>query len=111
MLIVHPLDVHDCRRHLAWNHERQGRSSGRRNSHNVENERAAPRIPSLCSERWNICRERAPLWSRRDHNVAKGDVALFAALQIDRSGQGFVAVQRATGDAGNLPIVDDRVAV
>ena len=51
------------------------------------------------------------LESRRDHNIAESDAALFAALQIDRTGHRLMAVERATCDAGNLLIVDDGRAV
>ncbi len=44
-------------------------------------------------------------------DVAIGDVSLFAALQVDRAGRAFVAVDGAAGDAGNLLVVDDGLAV
>ena len=47
----------------------------------------------------------------RDHDVAKGDMTLLAALQVDRTGHRFMAVECAAGDAGNLLIVDDGCAV
>jgi hypothetical protein len=54
-------------------------------------------------------RELALGWS--DHDVAKGYVALFATLEIDGTGQGFMAVECTTGDTGNLLIIDDGLAV
>src|ERR1700760_435303 len=47
----------------------------------------------------------------RDHDVAKGNMTLLAALQVDRPGHRFMAVECAAGDAGNLLIVDDGCAV
>src|SRR5579871_6504587 len=46
-----------------------------------------------------------------DGDVAKGDMALFAALQVDRPGRSFVAVEGAPGNAGNLLVVDHGLAV
>jgi len=43
----------------------------------------------------------------RDDDVAKATWPFFAALQIDGSGHGFVAVERAAGDAGDFLIVDN----
>lgn len=45
------------------------------------------------------------------HNVSKRDATLLAALQVNRAGQRFVAIERAARDAGNLLISDDRPAI
>ena len=47
----------------------------------------------------------------RNHDIPIGDVSLLAALQINRAGLAFVAVERAAGDARNLLVVDDGLAV
>src|ERR1700758_3191876 len=47
----------------------------------------------------------------RDHDVAKGNMPLLAALQVDRPGHRFMAVECAAGNAGNLLIVNDGCAV
>src|SRR5258708_26754026 len=49
------------------------------------------------------------LWS--DDNAAKLDLAFFAALQIYRAGQAFVAVQRTAGDSRNFLLINYRLAV
>src|SRR5579862_9496491 len=46
-----------------------------------------------------------------DHYIAKGDLSFFAALQIDGAGRRLVAVDCAAGDAGDLPIIDDGLAI
>src|SRR4051812_3615126 len=51
------------------------------------------------------------LQCRRDHDVAKGDMTLLAALQINGAGHCLVAIEGAAGEAGDLLIVDDSGAV
>ena len=51
------------------------------------------------------------LEGRRDNDVAKGNMTLLAALQVDRPGHRFMAVECAACDAGNLLIVNDGCAV
>lgn len=46
-----------------------------------------------------------------DRDVAKEDVAFFAALKVDGAGLTFAAVERAAGKAGNFLVVDDDLAV
>jgi hypothetical protein len=38
------------------------------------------------------------------HNVSKPDATLLAALQVNRAGQRFVAIESAAGDTRNLLI-------
>ena len=38
-------------------------------------------------------------------------MAGLRALQIDRSGQAFVTIERTAGDAGNLSVIDHGLAV
>src|SRR5262245_51005750 len=48
---------------------------------------------------------------RRDDDVPKGDVPRLAPLQIDWTRPRLVAVERATGNAGNLLTIDDGLPV
>ncbi len=38
-------------------------------------------------------------------------MSIFAALQVDRTRQAFVTIQRAAGDARNFLVIDDGLAI
>src|SRR6185295_16669551 len=63
-------------------------------------------------QRSKLSRTASVLTSRRRYDdVSKRDLARFAALQINRARLRFAAVERTTGNAGNLASIDDRLAV
>jgi len=51
------------------------------------------------------------LLSRRDNDLAKRDMALLTALQIDRPRLRFVAIQRPAGNTRDLLVINYRLAV
>src|SRR6516165_9717551 len=67
---------------------------------------APPRIADTPFKRY------APLLFRRcDDNASVGHRSFLAALKLDGAWQLFVTIERSTGDAGNLFVVDDGLAV
>src|SRR5260370_27093342 len=58
----------------------------------------------ISGRRWLLLR-------RSYDDTAIGYVSFFAALKIDGTWQFFVAVEGATGDTGNLLIVDNGLAI
>src|SRR5260370_31397011 len=54
---------------------------------------------------------RASLFRRSDNDAAKLDVALFAALQVNWTGQPFTTVQRASRDSGNFFLINHGLSV
>src|SRR5205823_12257098 len=51
------------------------------------------------------------LFCGRKHDAAKGHAPFLTTLQIDWSGQFFVAVQRASGDTRDFFVVDDGLPI
>src|SRR5207248_4636284 len=76
--------------------------------------RRAVRRFSCCpaTARRLICQRLMPLlFCGRKHDAAKRHAPFLAALQIDRSGQFFVAVQRSARDTRDFFVVDDGLPI
>ena len=58
--------------------------------------------------RISLCDCRRALLCWRNHNIAISDVVIFASLKIDWSRQLLVAIQRASRDARNLLLINNR---